>query len=202
MKRGRPRNNQGRNQNRKPNPNRALESNGPGIKVRGAASTIFEKYTQMAHDATTSGDRVSAEYYYQYAEHYGRLVQAQVREREQREEEQRAQRDARQAEYDARKANRQAEQPQQSDASQAKASDPKASDPKTSDEMTKPSKPRRVQKPAVSAELPANGTGLPDSMLPEIPVPSETVSEQVTAPVRRVRRRRVKAETPTESSES
>ncbi|VAW01855.1 hypothetical protein MNBD_ALPHA06-278, partial [hydrothermal vent metagenome] len=112
MKRGRPRhNNQGRsNQGRKPNPNKALESNGPGVKIRGAASTILEKYLQLANDATTSGDRVSAEYYYQYAEHYGRLVQAQQREREEREEQQRAHREAKQAEYEARKAARQQEQ--------------------------------------------------------------------------------------------
>ena len=36
-------------------------SNGPGVKVRGTASNIAEKYQQLARDAHTSGDLVAAE---------------------------------------------------------------------------------------------------------------------------------------------
>ncbi len=58
------------------NPNRAMESNGPDVKIRGAASTIYEKYLQLGRDAATSGDRVKAENYLQHAEHYYRLMAA------------------------------------------------------------------------------------------------------------------------------
>ncbi len=57
------------------NANRAFESNGPdGVKVRGAAQHVYEKYMQLARDATMSGDRVLAENYQQHAEHYFRLI--------------------------------------------------------------------------------------------------------------------------------
>ena len=59
------------------NANRAFDSNGPdGVKVRGNAQTVFEKYQQLARDATSSGDRVLAENYLQHAEHYFRLLRA------------------------------------------------------------------------------------------------------------------------------
>lgn len=55
---------------------RVYESNGPDIKIRGTASHIAEKYVQLARDAQSSGDPVSAENYYQHAEHYYRLIAA------------------------------------------------------------------------------------------------------------------------------
>jgi len=55
--RGRGRNN---NNNRNNNHNRAMDSNGPEVKVRGTASTIYEKYTTLARDAQSSGNRVNA----------------------------------------------------------------------------------------------------------------------------------------------
>jgi hypothetical protein len=59
------------------NANRAFDSNGPdGVKVRGNAQHVFEKYQQLARDATSSGDRVLAENYLQHAEHYFRLLRA------------------------------------------------------------------------------------------------------------------------------
>ena len=57
------------------------ESNGPDVKVRGTASDIAQKYQQLARDAHTSGDLVTAEAYQQYAEHYSRLVAEQDRSR-------------------------------------------------------------------------------------------------------------------------
>ncbi|WP_237153220.1 DUF4167 domain-containing protein [Oryzibacter oryziterrae] len=63
-------------QNRKvPNPlTRSFDSNGPDIKIRGTALHIAEKYTQLARDASSSGDRVMAENYLQHAEHYYRII--------------------------------------------------------------------------------------------------------------------------------
>src|SRR5579871_6093940 len=59
------------------NANRAFESNGPdGVKIRGAAQHVFEKYQQLARDALTSCDRVLAENYQQHAEHYFRVLRA------------------------------------------------------------------------------------------------------------------------------
>lgn len=57
------------------NPNRAFESNGPeGMKIRGNAQHVYERYQQMARDAFTSGDRVLAESHLQHAEHYFRVL--------------------------------------------------------------------------------------------------------------------------------
>ena len=80
MKRQRSRNRGGGGGNNgKPqhNANRAFESNGPdGVKIRGAAQHVFEKYQQLARDALTAGDRVLAESYQQHAEHYFRVLRA------------------------------------------------------------------------------------------------------------------------------
>jgi hypothetical protein len=66
------------NQNRKgPNPlTRSYESNGPDVKIRGSAQQIAEKYTTLARDAQSAGDRVMAENYLQHAEHYNRIIMA------------------------------------------------------------------------------------------------------------------------------
>lgn len=53
--------------------NKVFDSNGPDVKVRGTAQTIAEKYMQLGRDAQSSGDAVSAESYYQHAEHYYRV---------------------------------------------------------------------------------------------------------------------------------
>ena len=59
------------------NVNRAFESNGPdNVKIRGNAQHVFEKYQQLARDATAAGDRVLGENYLQHAEHYFRVVRA------------------------------------------------------------------------------------------------------------------------------
>jgi hypothetical protein len=76
-KRMRGRHQHNNNQRRNQNPlTRAYESNGPDVKIRGTASTIAEKYIQLARDAQSSGDPVAAENYYQHAEHYFRLIAA------------------------------------------------------------------------------------------------------------------------------
>jgi hypothetical protein len=76
-KRMRGRNNQQHNNRRNQNPlTRVYESNGPDVKIRGTANHVAEKYLQLARDAQTSGDPVSAENYFQHAEHYFRLIAA------------------------------------------------------------------------------------------------------------------------------
>jgi hypothetical protein len=51
-----------------------FDSSGPEGRVRGNAHQVYEKYIGLARDATSMGDRVAAETYYQYAEHYYRIV--------------------------------------------------------------------------------------------------------------------------------
>ena len=86
-RRGRGRNNNGssnhghghsNNQNRRgQNPlSRNYESNGPGVKIRGNAAHVAEKYMSLARDAQSSGDSVMAENYLQHAEHYNRIIMA------------------------------------------------------------------------------------------------------------------------------
>jgi hypothetical protein len=70
-------NNNNNNHRKSHNPmTRVYESNGPDVKIRGTPPHIAEKYVQLARDAHTSGDPVSAENYYQHAEHYFRLIAA------------------------------------------------------------------------------------------------------------------------------
>lgn len=54
----------------------SFESNGPDVKVRGNAQQVVEKYLTLARDASSAGDRINAESYYQFAEHYYRIMNA------------------------------------------------------------------------------------------------------------------------------
>jgi hypothetical protein len=56
--------------------NQTFDSSGPDIKVRGSASQVLEKYLALARDATSAGDRIAAENYFQHAEHYYRILSA------------------------------------------------------------------------------------------------------------------------------
>lgn len=56
------------------NKNKVFDSNGPDVRIRGTAYQIVEKYQALAKDAGSAGDRVLAENYLQYAEHYQRMI--------------------------------------------------------------------------------------------------------------------------------
>jgi hypothetical protein len=58
------------------NRNHVFDSVGPDLRIRGTAQQLFEKYLQLGRDASSSGDRVMAESYFQYAEHYFRILNA------------------------------------------------------------------------------------------------------------------------------
>jgi hypothetical protein len=68
----------GRNNGRKPGQsrNQTFDSNGPSVRVRGNAYQVMEKYLTLARDASASGDRIAAENFYQHAEHYYRILNA------------------------------------------------------------------------------------------------------------------------------
>jgi len=53
-----------------------FESSGPDVKVRGSAQQVVEKYLALAREAATAGNPVMAENYYQHAEHYYRVQNA------------------------------------------------------------------------------------------------------------------------------
>jgi len=61
---------------RPPNRMQTFDSNGPSVKIRGNAYQVFERYIALAREASSAGDRISAENYYQHAEHYYRMMQA------------------------------------------------------------------------------------------------------------------------------
>jgi hypothetical protein len=75
MKRQRGRNN-GRNKPHMPVRAQTYDSSGPDIRIRGNAYQVLEKYLALARDATAAGDRIAAENFYQHAEHYFRMINA------------------------------------------------------------------------------------------------------------------------------
>ena len=94
--------------------NKVYDSNGPDVRVRGSAQTVAEKYLQLATDAQSFGDNIKAEGYFQFAEHYLRIVASNnaVRAQKQAEKEkamaeQNAKREARKAEEAAQLAAQQ-----------------------------------------------------------------------------------------------
>lgn len=85
-------NNRGNNRRRgrgNNNGNRAQNGNSQVNRIdsraRGNAPQLLEKYRKLAQDAHLNGDRVQAEYYLQFADHYFRvLADARLRQEEQR----------------------------------------------------------------------------------------------------------------------
>jgi hypothetical protein len=75
LKRQRGRNN-GRNRPHMPVRAQTFDSNGPDVRIRGNAYQVLEKYLALARDAQAAGDRIAAENFYQHAEHYYRLINA------------------------------------------------------------------------------------------------------------------------------
>ena len=67
-RRGRGRNSGKRNQN-----SRGSGADNDG-KIRGSAQQVLDKYLTLARDATSFGDRIAAEGYFQHAEHYYRVI--------------------------------------------------------------------------------------------------------------------------------
>jgi len=59
-----------------PSKNRNFESGGGEGKVRGNAQQILDKYQAMARDAASAGEHIQAEGYWQHAEHYHRILNA------------------------------------------------------------------------------------------------------------------------------
>lgn len=43
-------------------------------RVKGNITQLHEKYSKLAKEASSSGDRIQAEYYFQFVDHYSRLI--------------------------------------------------------------------------------------------------------------------------------
>ena len=52
----------------------SFESNGPGTRIKGNATQVFEKYMTLGRDASSAGNHIDAEGYFQHAEHYYRTA--------------------------------------------------------------------------------------------------------------------------------
>ena len=55
------------------NKNTVIESSGPDGRQRGSVAQLNEKYNSLASDASSSDDRILAESFLQFADHYYRL---------------------------------------------------------------------------------------------------------------------------------
>ncbi len=51
-----------------------------GSAVRGNARQVMERYLALAREASSAGDRIAAEGYFQHAEHYFRVLNANGRD--------------------------------------------------------------------------------------------------------------------------
>ena len=90
------------------NRNTTFDSNGPEGRLRGNAQQLFEKYTALAHDAQSTGERVLFEAHSQFADHYYRIHQSILANAEQRRQ------------NDEKAQNRKAESQQADEGEQAK----------------------------------------------------------------------------------
>ena len=59
--------------NRRQNYKRSSYSNGKS-RNKGNVLQQYQKYLKLAKEASSSGDRVQSEYYYQFTDHYSRLM--------------------------------------------------------------------------------------------------------------------------------
>lgn len=56
--------------------NQTFESAGPEGKIRGTAQQVLDRYLVLGRDAALSGDIITAESFFQHAEHYYRVLNA------------------------------------------------------------------------------------------------------------------------------
>ena len=54
--------------------NGSFSNNQNKTKIRGNPNQVYSKYLILAKNALSSGDRIQAEYYFQHADHYSRII--------------------------------------------------------------------------------------------------------------------------------
>ena len=60
--------------NRRPGFKRNSNFSNGKVRNKGSITQQYQKYLKFAKEASSSGDRVKSEYYYQFADHYSRLM--------------------------------------------------------------------------------------------------------------------------------
>jgi hypothetical protein len=71
---GYPKRPRGRSPERPRQPQKNTNGDGRDVKSRGNPQQCVDKYLTLAREASSSGDPVTAENYYQYADHYYRVT--------------------------------------------------------------------------------------------------------------------------------
>ncbi|GAA3258948.1 hypothetical protein GCM10020258_20450 [Sphingomonas yabuuchiae] len=81
------------------NPGRSDNGNRIDNRARGNASQLYEKYKNLATEAQRQGDRVNTEYYWQFADHYFRVL-SETRSRFEEQNQRRQREESRDDQYD------------------------------------------------------------------------------------------------------
>ncbi len=205
----------GRGRGRNNNNNRNNNRGGGGIdrenridnRARGNAAQMLDKYKKMAHDAQVNDDRVNAEYYLQFADHYFRVnADSQARREEQRlareeargnqNSDDRGDRGDRSDSSDGDKER--SGRPPRGRSQQNNRGDDAAQD-QDSDSAPEEKKPVRARRPRKTVDNPLNGdasepNGLDASALPPaISIADDSAVEVETKPARKKRVAKPKA---------
>jgi hypothetical protein len=207
-RRGRSNNNSGGNRPQGNNNNRNGfdYQNRIDNRARGNASQMLEKYKKLAADAQHNDDRVNAEYYLQFADHYFRVLADFKSRQDERQEERRPPRDeAREERYSARDDNSENDGSEES----AATSEPSDSVRQTQADAQQDNRPARVDRKERTARPPRRHhseeprdenadaqAGLDLSVLPPsislAPSDDDGSGDEPAKPVRKPRARRVK----------
>ncbi len=181
--------NQGKKHPSAPQKNKVYDSTGPfGSKVRGTAQQVHEKYSSLARDAYTSGDRSNYESYAQHAEHYSRELQkinlAHAETQRQQAEAQAAIAAQKQAEAEARIAKEEsAKKTEESNVSKEKSHDKADANPAENQQLdlvpeeTKEAEPKREEKPKKPRKKPVKKAADPADA-PQEASSTETAEQQ------------------------
>jgi len=174
-----------------------MDSQGPGVKVRGNASTIYEKYTALARDAKMGGSRVNAENLLQHAEHYLRLMNEQeaakrvAQEAREKADAERAERRAERGEThndddgddnrNSRRNNNRNHNNNRRDRDETKSSENKSDAPAELDVAEPQPKAAKVKTPKVKKAVKAETTDAEDAPKRRRKAPSRKSEEEVEA---------------------
>ncbi len=171
-------------------------------RARGNAPQLLDKYRKLAQDASLNGDRVQAEYYLQFADHYFRVI-ADSRPPRDETRNRREDRDGESPEEDGEeeRGNRGSEQRQnspedQSDRDEASEFEP-SENPFTRDnrqqrgrarEELKPRRPRAEEEGAAELASSIDTAALPPSIMQPAAETETEAAEEAPKPRRRTRR--------------
>ncbi|MGB5483530.1 DUF4167 domain-containing protein [Parasphingorhabdus sp.] len=209
-RRGRGRNT---NNNNRPQGNRSGGSdrdNRIDSRARGNAAQMLDKFKKMAQDAQVNGDRVQAEYYHQFADHYFRVNADTIARREEQRiarEESRPdnrsntnnQDDSSDNDGDSNRGRPQQSQqnrPQRDDRNEAAAGDP--ADEKKPVRSRRPRKVENVATRSEASEKNGETNGLDASALP----PAISRSTEVEVEKKPARKKRVPKPQPADESDA